>query len=243
MSDVFKAMCFRIVKSRVFWYALFFSFAFAGVMSLTPLAENSPDVIYGVIDNIVIIGFTIVMVLVCVYSCGDFGNKTIYYEIMNGHSRRDVYLGRLLALSLFAFILFNIQIIVSLILIHLLTNYNLFAEGIGLAVLKIITAEICSVAYIVFFGALSIVAKNMVVSISLGWFGIIASQLVVLFDNYEITSDGNTLKTILGSGAIKFAIADSFSMSRFVLANIISVVLIVAFYVIGLKLFKNSQLQ
>lgn len=246
MCDVFKAMCLKMLKSRITWYVLFFSIAFPVVISTTALVAEGSDIniiIYGVFDNIVLMGMTIVMVFVCIYLCNDFGNKTIYYEIMAGHRRAEVYAGRTLAVSLFALVIFNIQVIITLVLLYFITGCNIAFEGIGLAILKMILIEFLSIAYIIFFTSIALAAKNIIVSLSIGWAGIIISQLTSIFNDYKITPDGYSLSAIFGSRVIPTAIVEPFSIITFSLAIVFTLVITIVSYFIGAYCFKKSQFQ
>ncbi len=243
MCDVFKAMCLKMLKTRVTWYMLFFSIAFPLVISSTALVAEGDDIIFGVFDNIVILGMTIVMAFVCIYLCNDFRNKTIYYEIMAGHSRSEVYQGRTLAVSLFALVFFNIQLIITLSLMYFITDCNIFSYGIGFAMLKIILIELLSIAYIVFFTSSALAAKNIIVSVSICWAGIIISQLTSVLNEYKITPDGYPLSAIFGSRVIPTAIVEPFSIATFSLAIGIALAITIISYLIGVYCFKRTQFQ
>ena len=246
MIDVFKAMCYRIYKSRVVYYALFFAVAFAVAISFTALNQDEVSdnaIIYGIYDNITIMGMTMILVFISIYQCNDFKNKTLYYEVMGGHSRIEVFTGRLTSLTLFSVIICNIQIWLSIVMLNLWMNVEFFKDGVIISTLKIIGAELLVLAYIIYFITCSFIGKNFIVTLSLGWAGIVISQLTSLLNRFDIIKSGIKVSYIFGSRVIAFLFAESFSVSQFLSSSVISLMIIFICILIGKNNFKNSDLN
>lgn len=243
MINICKAMFYRIIKSRVTLYCFILSIAFPFLLVLSSTTSATYVDIKSILDSVNLMGLAVIFVFISIFICNDYRSKTLYYEVMNGHHRYQVYTGRALVVILFGFIMFNIQLIITLVMSNLTINYQLTSQGNGIAVLKIIAVELCVLGFLMFFAFTALALKNIIISFSVSWFGLICSNIVVIFDEYEITSTGTTISSVLGSGAIKYALAGDFSNIWFTICIMVSIVLILFFYFMGLFIFKKSELH
>lgn len=242
MINVFKSMCYRIITNRVTYYAMFLAVALPFLLIISAITATEGDTtILGVIDSITLLGMVVVFIPISIFICNDYSNKTLYYEVMNGHSRFDVYTGRTLAVVLLGFVIYNIQLFVTLFMSSVLMNYQLAGEGVITAVYKIVCVELCVLGFLLFFSFTALALKNIIISISVNWFGLIGSSLVAQWDEHLVTDSGDAISSIFGSGVIRCALANKFSNSSFTMAVLIAVALIIGFYLLGLYIFKKSE--
>lgn len=242
MINVFKSMCYRIITNRVTYYSMFLAVALPFLLVISAIsATGESTTILGVIDSITLLGMVVVFVPISLFICNDYSNKTLYYEVMNGHSRFDVYTGRTLAVVLLGFVIYNIQLFVTLLMSSVFMNYQLAGEGVTTAVCKIVCVELCVLGYLLFFSFTALALKNIIISISVNWFGLIGSCLVAQWDEHLVTDSGDAISSIFGSGVIRCALANKFSESAFTMAVLIAIALIIVFYLLGLYIFKKSE--
>lgn len=105
MTDIIRASIYRLKISKLHLYSgavalglgLMFCFLSKSNLAYDVSYTSIYEIIRGNIDSWVFFGFVIVMVLIVSYIGNDFKDKTIYYEVMGGHSRREVLLGRVIA--------------------------------------------------------------------------------------------------------------------------------------------------
>ena len=184
MKNIFKAMIYRMSKSRILVYSIICSVVFPLALSLIGIfSENREQGIYGTWDNFFFMGNLIYLVFVCAYNCSDYKNKTINFEIMNGHSSAEVFMGRALALLAVAEIMFNIGMVITHLVLSNSTAYSSIVENNEMYVLRIVSIEMVFLAYIVFYVFMSFVARNTIIALVMSWIGFAIGGLVVFFDN------------------------------------------------------------
>lgn len=113
MRDIMAASFYRFKKSKDLFYAILAAFLIGTSMGFGTYMQ-SEEVKLSVasnIDNWAFMGFLIIMIFSTAYLAGDFQNKTIYYEIMSGHSSREIVIGRMIPIVIFSIIILSIELI------------------------------------------------------------------------------------------------------------------------------------
>jgi len=244
MINVFKATCYRIRKTRVFLYVILFSALLGVVIPLSAFSETEfvMESVCGVIDKTFFFIPLIILVFIEVCNCGDFGNKTIYYEIMHGHKRSEIYAGRMLSFLLFTEIIFHIQLGLTFGILSFLPNYTLLIVTFPQIILKFFCLQLFYISFVMFFVACSFICRNIIVGLSLCWFGIIAIMLAPFFDKY-IKIDSKGISNYMGIYVPKYLILERFSGTHFALCSVFSFALIALFYCIGYAVFSKTDMQ
>lgn len=244
MINVFKATCYRIRKSRILVYAILCSAMFGIVIPLMAFSETEfvMESVCGVIDKTFFFIPLIILVFIEVCNCGDFGNKTIYYEIMHGHKRSEIYAGRTLSFLLFTEIIFHIQLGLTFGVLSFLPNYTLLIDTFPQIILKLFCLQLFYISFVMFFVACSFICRNMIASLSISWFGIIAVMLTQFFDKY-IRIDENNISNYIGFSVPEYLILERFSNTHFALCSLFSFALIAVFYCIGYAVFSKTDMQ
>ncbi len=241
MNSIFKAMVYRIIKGRVFVYTLVWSIVFPIVLSFVGLLSDNEQGIYGTWDNFFFIGNLIYFVFVCAYNCADYKNKTINFEVMNGHSPMEIFIGRLSALVLFVLIMFNIGFVILHCILMNSPIYVNFMQNDGLNIGKILAIELVVLSYVVFYVVLSFVIRNMLASLLASWMGFAFSGLVVILDNQEMMSTIKKISSIIGPYTVKWIVLEDFSYRQGIVSVICSLTLISLFLFAGsMNIFKQE---
>ncbi len=117
MTSIVKSSIYRLKISKLYLYSAIVAvglgivFYFLAKMNLAYDASytNVYETIRGDVDNWVFMGFMIIMFIIISLIGNDFKDKTIYYEVMGGHSRTEVILGRALASGGLAWLVWSIM--------------------------------------------------------------------------------------------------------------------------------------
>lgn len=113
MYDIMAASFYRFRKSRDLFYAILVAIIIGASMGFATYMQNEEVrlSVVGSIDNWTFMSFLIIMIFITTYLAGDFRNKTIYYEIMSGHSSSKIVIGRMIPVVIFSIIILSVELI------------------------------------------------------------------------------------------------------------------------------------
>lgn len=235
MSNTFKAMIYRIVKSRILVYAILCNLAFPLALSLIGLfSENAIQGIYMTWDNWFLFGNLICMAFVCANNCSDYRNKTIHLEIMNGHSSTEIFAGRALALIVTSELMFHIGSVITHLMLRSKEEYVSIIENNGPYVLRIAAIELIFLAYALFYVFISFIVKRTSVALIASWLGYAIGGLAGLLDDRVSLPGIGKLSSIFGPNSVRALILDGFSVTQGITASVIPLCFMIAFVIIGI---------
>ena len=241
MSNIFKAMIYRILKSKILVYTLLCSVVFPFVLSFVGLwSENEEQAFYGTWDNFFFIENLVFLVFVCAYNCADYKNKTINFEVMNGHSPLAIFGGRTFAFVVFVEIMFNVGFAITHFMLKTNLMYASIVSNHQFGVLRIVTIEVILLTYLIYYVVCSFVLRNTLFALVVSWMGFAFSGIVVFLDDIVYLPNGDRLSTIIGANTVKFIMLDETTVSKLLLTILISVSFSIVLLVIG---FKNVSKQ
>lgn len=235
MSNIFQAMLYRIMKSKIAVYSLICCIIFGVLFSIVAMnAEDTIQGIYGTMDNMFYISNLIFLVFVCAYNCSDYKNKTINYEVMNGHSSWEIFLGRLLAFVLCIEIMFHLELLVIHLILSRVQEYSIIISQNGNYLLRILTLDLVVLAYAVYYVVCSFVARKMIAGILFSWLGFAISGLVVTLNSVLVFENGTLFAALVGANSMKYIMLGGFSVWQSAVTVTIALIFIIMFLVIGL---------
>lgn len=101
MWNIMKAQWYQLRRDKAVYVIGFFAFAISGIF-FSQLVSEASDGVQGSLVIVelgaffVIAGLLFLLVVVANTMGNDFVDKTINYEVLSGHSRKQVYFGRVL---------------------------------------------------------------------------------------------------------------------------------------------------
>lgn len=113
MVNIMKASFYSLKKSKSLWYATVTAILIGTAMGFATYVqgEETRSAVVGSIDNWIFMSMLIIMIFVTSYLGGDFRNKTIYYEIMSGHSSSEIVIGRMIPIVISSIIILSLELI------------------------------------------------------------------------------------------------------------------------------------
>ena len=113
MRDIMAASFYRFKKSRDLFYAILVAILIGTSLGFSTYVQNEEIrlSVIGSIDTWMFMSFLIIMIFITAYLAGDFRNKTIYYEIMSGHSSSEIVIGRMIPIVIFSIIILSVELI------------------------------------------------------------------------------------------------------------------------------------
>lgn len=187
MNSIMKATWYRIRKGKEFKYSLLvvIGFAITTIISAVPqMGTDYNSIIYGVVNNSAFFSIVILLAFNCIVIGSDFRDKTLFYEVMSGHSRGEVFIGRLLVCTIISILLFNILFSVSLgIVFSIISNSYSMTIPFSELFIKILLCNYVELFYIIMFICISFITKNLVSGLAGGWLFVIISWGGALFSD------------------------------------------------------------
>lgn len=242
MNNIFMAMNYRILKSRIAIYTPFFTILIGLVFPILAFAADEPLAgLYGTIDNIFFMCNLIFMFFICAYNCADFKNRTINYEVMNGHKKSEIFWGRTLAFLLYLECGFHITFFTALFILQKEVRFKQIIFAGTHFIARVITIEAIVFAYILYYIVCSFCVKNMITAMLICWLGFGISGLGGLLNDY-ITVAGLAPERIIGMYAIKFMLLEDFSYRQCAAACIAAIAFILIFFILGLQVFSKKDM-
>lgn len=99
MWNIMRAQFYQIMRNKMTWFIFFFTIALNAVFSFGFLVDNEAGLngslaVASLGSMYCMTGLLFLMVFTADVTGKDFIDKTINYEILSGHSRREVFFGR-----------------------------------------------------------------------------------------------------------------------------------------------------
>lgn len=105
MWNVIRAQMYQLKRDKMVWGIFFFALILSGIFTFTNLVdfegELSGSLVVANMGNMYCItGMIVILVTVANVVGKDFTDKTLNYEILSGHSRREVFFGRFIVAAI-----------------------------------------------------------------------------------------------------------------------------------------------
>lgn len=245
MRNIMKATLYRICKGKEIKYAVFALIAFSIitiVMSTTQVQFSHEAMISGSIDNLSFFGILIVLGFNCAVIGNDFRDKTLNYEVMSGHSRTEVFVGRLLICTIISILLFILLFSFSISMIYSFI-YDSFSIQISLYEIfpKILLCSYIALFYSILFVCITFMTRNLLVALGGSWCTIILSWTFSLLDAF-IKIDTYPISYILGIYSFRNIFRDTLTIEYCMYIVLLYSVGIVFLLLFTRKLFRNCEL-
>ncbi|MBO5237986.1 MAG: ABC transporter permease subunit [Lachnospiraceae bacterium] len=102
MWNVIRAQLYQLKKDKISWGAIFLALAMSVILAFLYADEykSGSEIVAGMAFFYAMIGMIVMLIVVTGIMGKDFTDKTLNYEILAGHTRGEVFLGRLLVAAL-----------------------------------------------------------------------------------------------------------------------------------------------
>lgn len=98
MWNVIRAQLYQFKKDKISWGALLLALVMSGVLAFLYVDEytSGSEMVAGMAFFYAMIGIIVMLIVVTGIMGKDFTDKTLNYEVLAGHTRGEVFLGRLI---------------------------------------------------------------------------------------------------------------------------------------------------
>jgi ABC-type transport system involved in multi-copper enzyme maturation permease subunit len=260
MWNIIKAQNYQIKKDNVTVYVFLFGLIISLIM---PVVDGDVSNLTGsefvlTLSSSIEVILPIAVLVLTARICGwDYADKTMNYEILAGHSRKQVYWGRVVSSVVTTLACCIVMTAVPTILYTIIGGWGASLD-FGNVMLSFILSFFPLLRLISFFALLTFILKNGYVAMLVGWmlYGMqmIAITLILdLFDlkeNVQFASinlmslfkyDNATFKTVNGKEVAVFA--SSLSGSLILQTIVVSIVVAVIYLLLGYRIFKHRDLS
>ena len=258
MKNIIRSILYELFRTKLI-YILFAIFAL--MMVLVTVFNGKDTSISGLYltDSSVTFTFPIFMVgtAVGMISCADMKDKVGNYEILNGHSRLQYYLARFICSVTVASILGYILSFIPMILGMLVFGWGTKLD-FGCVLVRHILYIFPFVRLASFFACISFLVKNSFAMIAIGsGVGLATPMLLAFFPDasesvflsiynlkHLMSFDTWEIYNLSTSGIDRYRSAVSSLPANLIVSTIVvSLVMIVAYLLIGYALFRRSDLS
>jgi ABC-2 type transport system permease protein len=159
------------------------------------------------------------------------GNMKYFARLTKDHV--DIFKTKVLSVIFYS----ALVVILTLILGFTISAFvfKLSFDGLGRIVLIYLSAIIPVASFGLIIGIISLFFKNTTISIAIG---IATSIFLTVSDRLTITSNFSPIGVL---GLMEKFRADNIHLSSLLIANVVSIIYLIAAYFIGKKLFKNKE--
>jgi ABC-type transport system involved in multi-copper enzyme maturation permease subunit len=262
MWNIIKAQNYQIKKDNVTVYVFLFGLIISLIMPIVDGASDisnltGSDFVLALSSNIEVI-FPIAVLVLTARICGwDYGDKTMNYEILAGHSRKQVYWGRVVSSTVVTLVCCIVMTAVPTILYTIIGGWGASLDFVNV-MLSFILAFFPLLRLISFFALLTFLLKNGYIAMLVGWmlYGMQVIGITLFLDLFDIKAnvqfasinlmslfnyDNATFKTVNGKDVAVFA--SSLSNRLIVLTIVVSLAVSAIYLLIGCRIFKHRDLS
>lgn len=182
MYNIMKATFYTFRKSKAVFYSIFIVLFVGLAIGFSTYMQDKEMIaaIPGNVENWMFNGFLIVMIFIATILGDDFRNKTIYYEVMNGHKRNEIILGRMIPTLLFSCIILWLGLIGTYSFGVIWGDWGRVLGSFNVIFIRYVLLVWNSLPFIAFCILSTFTARNIVTSIVLDWGVFILLRLPLL---------------------------------------------------------------
>lgn len=187
MTNVCKNFFYYIKKTRIFIKAaiVFFLITIASLVSgIMQMSEYTLEEFLGSLDTCTMFSTITIIVLVAISLGNEFKHKTSYYLVMNGHSRSELFFGKLIAVLPYILLLGIIQCIIMYALLVSMTGSEFVSENIHHYLLNSLDFIIIYISYAILSLSFSFMTRSTIGGIGGSIIVIIVYNVIYLLFGY-----------------------------------------------------------
>ncbi len=258
MLNIMKSQIYQLKKDKLIVFvfiAVFFMQNFNILMDKFLGMEETTTDIY-VVSNGIFIAFNavlFVLILTAQLCNADFMDKTTNYELMSGHQRKEVYLGRVIPCIIIC-IIGGVFMMVSPVIISLILNGWGTKLDAGEIILRGVLLIFPMLRLICEFIFLSFLIKNSYIVMILGYFVFMFGSSAILFlpDSQSLILGVSNINELCFVDIwvtygleedMNYIYEASLDISQIVGTIIISIIMSVISLYLGYVFFKNDDLN
>lgn len=261
MKDLIKAQLYQILRSKPFYYIIFGIMAFQGLDIIGSINGDGITSISMYIVQYCGTVFTtsaIAACLVAVYIVGgDINDKTANYEILSGHTRREIFIAKAVLGVICGSIAYVLTIIIPICIGNMVVGYGDMVSIDDICV-RVALSTLVTIRIICAFICLTYIIKNYLITmaVSVFYFMVLpvlcmymegANSLILGLTSYNKLSDlvSWMTYTIDANVNIQEIIIYDASVSANVIIGVIasSVIATIIALIIGYSFFKRDDIR
>lgn len=242
MKDIIRSTFYSINKSGIFIKSLII-FLLISVTSIIcgilQLDVVDAEGFAGVIDTLTMFN-NLVIIFFSALSIGvELKNKTIFYLIMNGHSRINIFVGKTLSLFPYIFIMVLMQSLIMYLSFLILGIGDIFNSIMPFFILKSVIILVVYYSYAVFSVTFTFVARNVLGGIGFSFILMVFYNIIgFLLSEFSGSISGN----FIGMFVFKNIYLDNLHLGYLLIVFFAYIIISIVYSLIGYYIFNKFDL-
>lgn len=246
MKSVCKQLFRRIKYTKAFIKTLivFLLVSVTTIISgVVQMSEYTLEEFLGSFDTCTMFSTIIIISFVSLTLGSEFKNKTIYYTIMNGHSRKVVFLGKLVGFLPYIILLSLVQSVILYSVFALMTNNEFFGLYIHHLTLSSFAFLIVYISYAILSLSFSFMTRSAIGGIGGSLITMIVFDIIyILLNLSELNLFSIELSHFFGMFLFRFLLENNTNINFQLVVILIYALLSVVYLLIGYNIFKKDDL-
>lgn len=245
MLNIMHASFYRFIKTKDLVYSLMTSLLIGVAMGFTAVVQGdgSIEAVQGSIDNWMFFSFCIVIVFIAVYIGGDFKSKVIYYEIMSGHARWEVIIGRLIPCTIFSIAILTMNFVSNFGVGIKMSDWLEVLGGVSGVIGRYCLVILNALPFIVICIMLVFLTKSLVCGIALEWMIWVILQIPIVIESMSTGIETSSLKPYFLAPYMRQIMVMPLTIEAYIMGILSCLLKSSIIIAIGINLFKKSELK
>lgn len=249
-DDYLKNICIQLfqhikytkafIKTLLVFLVISLSTLISGVAQMN---EYKLDEFLGSVDTCTVFNTIIIITFISVTLGSEFKNKTIYYSIMNGHTRKEVFWGKLIGFFPYIILLSLLQCVIMYSVLAFMTNDIFFDQYINNVILNSIAVTVVYISYSVLSLTFSFISRSAIGGIGGSIIVIIVFNVIFFllnltganFFSYELSN-------FFGMFIFRYLLKNNADIVFQIIAILVYIILSGTYLCIGYNRFKKDDL-
>lgn len=245
MLNIMRASFYRFSKTKDLMYALMTSLAIGLAMGFTVMIQGEDLIvdIEGSIDNWMFFSFYIIIVFITAYIGGDFKSKVIYYEMMSGHARWEVIIGRMIPCTILSMLILTVGLVSNFSFGLAMNGWLGTLGGVGGVIGRYFLIMFNTLPFVVMCVVIAFLAKSFVNGIALEWLMWMLLQAPLFLQEINTGIESRFLNQYFLVPHMRQIITMPLNVGSYILGIISCLLKCSAIIAIGVSLFQKNELN
>ena len=246
MNNICIQLFQRIKYTRAFVKTLlvFLVISLATLISgVAQMNEYTLEEFLGAVDTCTMFSTIILISFISITMGSEFKNKTIYYTIMNGHTRKEVYFGKVIGFLPYIILLSLIQNVIMYSIFAFMINNIFFDQYINNVILSSVAYTVTYISYSVLSLTFSFISRNTIGGIGGSLLIIVAFNIIFYLINLSgVKLFSFELSNLFGMFIFRFLLENNTNVVFQFIAILVYTMLSGIYLCIGYNIFKKEDL-
>ncbi len=228
------------IKTLIVFLLISITTIFSGVAQMNEYTLNE---FLGSFDTCTMFSTIIIIVFVSFTLGTEFKNKTIYYTIMNGYSRKEVFLGKFIGFLPYIIVLSIMQCVILYSVFAFMTPDAFFAQYVNHVILNSLAFTITYISYSILSLSFCFITRSAIGGIGGSFIIMIAFNILFFLLNLTGTKLFSfELSHLFGMFLFRFLLENTTDNVFQIFAIFVYTFLSVCYLLIGDMIFKKEDL-